>query len=190
MTIGEYQQAPQARFQVVGQPGALPGSCLFCGGIPTDERSFFIDPNVAMEWHGAIYICKLCLFEMASTVGWAEPSTVKTLMARIAALETETYQQAVQLAAYNELRKSIAVLGVGLNSVREFAGVDINGLLAQGPPVDAQLSFGLDARGERVAPDGGADLGEGARASDEPGDDEGVDIVRTDGGGTPDWFAL
>lgn len=186
----DFSQVPQARFQVVVQPGALPACCLFCAGTPSEERAFFIDPNVAMEWHGAIYICKLCLFEMASTVGWADPTAVKTMTERITDLEAESYSQAVTIAGYHDLEEALDLLGAGLNSLRQRPGGHLGRVSELDVPSEPERP-GVDDEPGAGSTAVGADLVDaGAGTPDEPSDDEGMDFVRSNGGGAPNEFTL
>ena len=72
------------RFRKTVAPEALPGCCYFCRGT---SRDYFLDTDMHIEFHGAVYICSECLREMAQFVGFEIPERVKHLKERISALE-------------------------------------------------------------------------------------------------------
>lgn len=51
---------------IYGGPPALPGSCFLCNSA---ERERFIDWAVQVEFHGAFYLCDLCIIEAARAIG-------------------------------------------------------------------------------------------------------------------------
>lgn len=102
-----FQQSPQARFPIVEQPGALPGSCLLCNGSHTEERNWFVDTQLQAEWHGAVYICKLCLIEMAETVGFATPPVVSALRETVLELQRQNFNLQTEVSAFHDMEKAI-----------------------------------------------------------------------------------
>lgn len=76
--------------QVVDSPQALPGSCAM-PGCGSAMREKYIDTELHMEFHGAVYICDLCLGEMARLMGFLEPEHVDRLKVQLDDALTEQY---------------------------------------------------------------------------------------------------
>lgn len=77
--------------QVVEKPGALPGQCVMpaCGSA---SRSRYLDTGLQFEFYGAVYLCDLCLGEMARLFGFLEPEYVQELKDKLEAAETDRYR--------------------------------------------------------------------------------------------------
>lgn len=77
----------QQRFKVVDSLAALPGECFFCR---SPSRKLYIDPNIHVEFHGAMYICvDDCLREFADVAGWLSDGEGDTLREENARLKDE-----------------------------------------------------------------------------------------------------
>lgn len=53
-------------------PSALPGSCKSCGGSGP-EKMPMVDTKTTEDFHGAVYYCRECLFDMATLFGFTLP---------------------------------------------------------------------------------------------------------------------
>ena len=93
---------------------ALPGSCLNCGSA---DREYFIDLEFSLEFHGALYLCNLCVEEAANLSGYVSTESVK---------ETLKFNEELKLRvlALDEKRRSLensigtlVAAGYELNSV-------------------------------------------------------------------------
>lgn len=80
---------------VTNNPPALPGSCYKCG---SGTRDAYIDLDVSVEFHGAMYLCDLCVAEMAGLLGYLTPEVSRDLTDKIEQLESEKFKAQTQAA--------------------------------------------------------------------------------------------
>lgn len=59
----------QSRVQIVNAPVAAPGVCILCGSA-SDENRKFIDFGKQLDWYGAVYLCTLCMLDVAEAIGY------------------------------------------------------------------------------------------------------------------------
>jgi hypothetical protein len=57
-----------SKYRVLAVPDASPGKCANCGASKNDERQY-IDIGQHIDFYGAIFLCTLCLKDMAQTAG-------------------------------------------------------------------------------------------------------------------------
>lgn len=133
-------------------PSALPGSCYLCGSA---SREAFVDLNTSIEFHGAFYLCNICVNEMAHLLGFTNPEKTSELLARIEELESEKFELSRQNAGYER----------ALDGLR-FAGIDV------ALPVQQPVAVPVDHAPPAAEPSQGEDqLGSGEGTSPEPTDD-------------------
>jgi hypothetical protein len=59
------ETSPQARIQIINTAILAPGICIVCGSAGTEDREF-LDFGKQLDWYGAVYLCTLCVPEMAT----------------------------------------------------------------------------------------------------------------------------
>lgn len=106
----------KGQFSIVNSPQALPGHCAGCGK-PNDPHGF-IDTGFDADFHGVIYYCSECIFDMASKFGYITPEMADQFKRQISELEVES---AKQRAAILGLEETID----GLLAVRESGASNI-----------------------------------------------------------------
>lgn len=177
------QQNPQARWTVVQFPAALPGDCLLCHGSP-DNRDWFVDVGFSMDWYGAVYLCCDCIIEITNIVGFLTPDQATQIKTERDSLVQENFDLLRKLAELVEVDRIIN--GVVESRLRATL---VGRSDSHSDPVDSQTNeprsssdAEFDGGSEAGPPFGSNDLAQGARASDEPSDDEGVDDLHSNGG--------
>ncbi len=150
--------------QAVSKPGALPGSCVMpaCGSA---TRRQYIDTGLQFEFYGAVYICDLCLGEMARLIGFLEPEYVQELKNKLEEAQNDNYLLTRQV---DGLRMAVD----GLSLARGTSGTDT---------VSAALLAASDDDAEPRGGQEGVDSGE--VGPPEPLHDEGVAKLPDDASG-------
>lgn len=152
-----------------GGPPALPGSCYLCS---SGDRKRYIDTKINVEFHGAMYMCDLCIAEMAQKLGMATEEQVSQLNFEVLNLRSKE----------QHFREEIQALkGVidGYDDVRSFL---------DSPSLFAESSDSSDLREEGSTdqlPEGEGSLDQGESGPSEQTDDEGMGELRT---GEPTGF--
>lgn len=144
-------------------PSALPGSCYFCG---SGNREFYIDTNLSVEFHGAMYICNLCGNELALLMRYISHDEYKELKRQNESAHELVYQLRVKLDAAEEALRGLVNAGYRYDNgdVIRSGGA----LLETVPGTEGAVSTGAD------------ELGEGEGTSSESSDDEDVGELRSD----------
>ena len=107
--VGPFNQQPSAKYQTMEHPGALPGCCFKCRADATN-RKWFVDIGLQIDFHGAAYICNMCLYEMAHTVGWITPPEHEMLEIEVQTLLEENDSLRSQVNGLRAVEESIANL--------------------------------------------------------------------------------
>lgn len=154
-----------------GSPPALPGSCYKCG---SGSRERYIDLGTNVEFHGAMYLCDLCVEEMGTLIGMLSADKTKSL-----ALKHETAE--LRIAYLNREVEALKVLSNAVDAVNSARTGDTEptldgGLSGEEPPVGEETGQGSEPSGES--------------GPAEPSDDEGVDELRSDKRSNEFSFAL
>lgn len=76
-------------YRVVETPQALPGECFLCG---SSKREAFLDTNINIEFHGAVYLCQTCVEEIAAYFGMASSKRTSHLEERSEHLASQVYE--------------------------------------------------------------------------------------------------
>ena len=97
---------------LVETPQALPGSCFFCGSA---SRESYVDTLKQVEFHGAMYICDLCLLDMARLVGLISPEETETLRKNNEKLKEVLFKRDQEIES---LRRAVD----GLTVARRYSG--------------------------------------------------------------------
>lgn len=133
-----------------------------CGSA---TRQRYIDTGLQFEFYGAVFICDLCLGEMARLLGFLEPDNVQALKDRLEEALNDNYLLTRQV---DGLRMAVD----GLSLARGAGGTDT---------VGAAL---LAAQDDSVEPSDGVDgVDPGAVGPPESLHDEGVAELSDDEGG-------
>lgn len=56
------------KYRVLEVPDVSPGKCGNCGASKNDGRKY-VDIGLHIDWYGALYLCTLCLKDIAQTAG-------------------------------------------------------------------------------------------------------------------------
>lgn len=147
------------KFRITVAPEALPGCCYLCRGT---SREFFIDTDMHIEFHGAVYFCSECIREIAQSVGYEVPERVKQLKERLSELESINVNLLIER---DGLEKAID----GLSSAR-VAGRTSS---VWDSPDDVPMESEGTEQGEE-------ELGSREGETPESSDDEGMDLVSAD----------
>lgn len=152
----------KSRYQKVKKPVALPGCCFFCSGAT--GREYFIDTARDVEFHGAIYICNLCIEEMAGMLGFITPDVADKLKIKVGQLESDVFK----------LTKKEAGLEVAIG------GLVAAGMSRESAPskLDGDVSLSEISTPEPQKREDSVGTGEGT--APEPLDDKGVDKLHPD----------
>jgi hypothetical protein len=78
---------PTDRVQVLDNPAAPPGKCAVCGNGADKERQW-IDFGVTIDFVGALYICSICITEVANALNFSTPSQTSQMLIKIDDLTT------------------------------------------------------------------------------------------------------
>jgi len=150
--------------EITFSPTALPGSCFFCG---SGNREYYIDTNQTVEFHGAMYICNICVEGIARLVNYLPPDEYKELLATKEHLEDTVYGLTKKLSTLEGVLRDLANAGYTVHndgSIVRSGGAVLETLLEPEPAV----------------PTGKRELGEGEGASSESNDDEDVGELHSD----------
>lgn len=99
---------------VVSSPQALPGSCYFCGSA---SRKAYIDTLVQVEFHGAMYICDICLYDMLNLLGGLSEEQATELRNALEFVQTELQNKNKEIEG---LKRAVD----GLTTARRYSGLD------------------------------------------------------------------
>ena len=150
--------------EITFSPSALPGSCFFCG---SGNREFYIDTQQTVEFHGAMYLCNICVAGIARLVNYLAPDDYKELLATKEHLEEEVYVISKKLSTLEGVLRDLANAGYTVHddgSIVRSGGVVLETLLEP----------------EQAVPTGKRKLGKGAGEASESSDDEGVVELHSD----------
>jgi hypothetical protein len=78
---------PTDRVQVLDNPQAHPGKCGVCGNGADPNRQW-IDFGAQVPDYGALYICSICIAEVANALNFATPEQTSNMLVRIDELTT------------------------------------------------------------------------------------------------------
>ena len=142
---------------ITDNPLALPAACIFC---PGSVREWYVDTELQVEFHGALYICNKCLAEMGRLAGYTTPEDTEALNKKISHLEDDNYNLSIKV---DGLEKAIEGLVAGNYPRPGGAKLSANSVDVSAPKMD-ELPI------QRTTEDVGDRTGTFA----EPSDDEGM----------------
>lgn len=142
-------------FKLTDTPSALPGSCYFCSSA---SRGSYVDTTCDIEFHGAVYVCDICVTEMARLLGFIPPVEAEALKYENQALFDLIKDQNKRLENCGEIIR-------GFTDLTDALAVDVDSL-------GSSHSVGHVAEQEPLP--GTPDVGTGEGEASESGDDEGV----------------
>lgn len=163
---------------VTDAPAALPSSCIRC---PGSTRKRYIDTDLHIEFHGAVYICDECVTEMGRLLGMLSADQAEDLFTDLSLRDSEVYELKRKVAGLEAAVRGLADAGFEPVPQRRDPGILSSDVAGQG-----DISTGA----ESLAPSGADNLGEGAGTAPQPGDDEQLAGVRSDDGGNGGNFRL
>lgn len=150
--------------EVTFSPAALPGSCFFCG---SGNREYYIDTHQNVEFHGAMYLCNICVEGIARLVNYLSPDEYKELLATKQHLETDVFELSKKLSTLEGVLRDLANAGYTVHN-------DGSIVRAGGTILEDVLEP------ESSVPVGKRELGEGEGASSESYDDEDLGELHSD----------
>ncbi len=100
-----------SKYRVLPVADTQPGKCANCGASKRDGRSY-VDFGLDIPWFGTIYLCSLCLEDIARNVGLFD-----SLNKRLNEADERADKNAALLAKGEELR---VALTNGFEGVREY----------------------------------------------------------------------
>lgn len=150
---------------ILGSPVALPGCCAICRA--GNNRRFYVDTGMSLEFHGVVYICDECIGEASHTSGYISPELADKLKA-----ENE------YLNKYNdELSAKLEVLERSLHDLRSVGYISVEQL----DNSSRSLVGSAVVTAETLNRDASVDSGEGADSKSP--NDKGVDELRSNDSG-------
>ena len=57
-----------SKYRRLAVPDFAPGKCANCGSSRTNDREY-LDFGLQVDWYGTVYLCSLCIADMAKTLG-------------------------------------------------------------------------------------------------------------------------
>lgn len=57
-----------SKYRILDMPQVSPSKCANCGSSKIDSRKY-IDFDLLVDWYGVVYICTICLFDIAKQSG-------------------------------------------------------------------------------------------------------------------------
>jgi hypothetical protein len=57
-----------SKYRIVDVPDFKPANCANCGSTKNDGRKY-IDFGLELDWHGIVFLCGECLFDIATAMG-------------------------------------------------------------------------------------------------------------------------
>lgn len=159
--------------QVVPVPGALPGSCFKCGSA---SRAEYIDLDFSMEFHGAVYLCNLCVTEMGTLIGLLSPRKKAELEEALSATLTQLYEVKRELDGMRMVVDGFTLAHGASNFTVLPPNLLPGDIHVEAPTGGAEGEGGFDSE----SPSGTEGLGTGAGETVESSDDSGVAVLSND----------
>jgi len=187
--VGPFNQQPSAKYQIMEHPGALPGCCFMCRADATN-REWFVDIGLQIEFHGAAYICNMCLYEMARTVGWITPQEADVMETSLKETLEDNARLQTQVNDLRAVEESIANLvrsrGGSLDPI--IGGLGRSSQLSLLQP-DNESPFNLRGR-TVIKSTERSSVGDREGEASEPSDGKRMGDIRSIGGIDDDGFRL
>lgn len=142
---------------ITDNPLALPAACIFC---PGSVREWYVDTELQVEFHGALYICNKCLAEMGRLANYTPPEDTEALNKKLAHLEEDNYNLSRKVDGLERAISGMVDSGIPRSSGAKLDSysVDVSAPKMDKLPASATIE----------------DVGVGAGAFAEPSNDEGV----------------
>jgi hypothetical protein len=95
-------------------PALPPGVCFRCRvGSEQNKREYFVDTGISLDWEGVIYLCNMCLDDIARTTG---VMYTKNDVDDLLSAQTDLVAQAQEIVEFNDgFREHLAIQGIVLN---------------------------------------------------------------------------
>lgn len=166
-------------------PSALPGSCYLCGSA---SREAYVDTNRQVEFHGAMYLCNLCIAEMSQLLGFTTPDQAEGLRQELETTRVDLFNAQREAAGLWKAVDGLRNAGVCPDPVAHVHPDSVARMV-----VPSEASAKSDNSAERDAGSGTVDMGHGTGAAHESVHDENVGELRSDvssDGSTRSEFSL
>lgn len=111
---------PSGRYQITASPAALPGSCFICN---SSGREFFIDLQMQFEFHGAVYICNVCVEELARMMGMISSAQADRFMDTIKGMGEGLFERDIHIENLERALNAYTSLGNAVNLRPDFSPV-------------------------------------------------------------------
>lgn len=160
--------------QIVIHPQALPACCIFCPGSVRDR---YIDTELQIEFHGAVYICDTCILSMGRMIGMISKEQAEILILENTETSTRMFHLQRRQAALESSLRDLA--DAGYDNVRLNEHGDLSAHFADDESLLADGTRALPERTQGAA----AILGSRAGTPPESSNDEGLGVVHADDGG-------
>ena len=127
--------------EIVTSPQALPGSCYVCG---SGSRERYVDFNTDVEFHGAFYLCDVCVTECATGLGMITSEKATQIVIDSKEMESKLEKLNKEVIALREANRALATANSVVDRDSRIGG----DLLSLTPITDEQPSGGKDNVGE------------------------------------------
>lgn len=98
---------PNSRYSLHQAPILAPGICIVCKTGSTDERTF-IDLGMSFKWYGRMYMCSLCISEIARGIGFGDPDKIAAIQTANEILGLSNIELRKQFEDLNESHRALA----------------------------------------------------------------------------------
>lgn len=99
------------------QPALPPGICYRCRVSEHAGREYFVDTGISIDWEGVIYLCNMCLKDLARSTG---EFFTKDEVDELLGIQTDIVERAQQSLNYMEKFSDwLKAFGFDLSGARE-----------------------------------------------------------------------
>lgn len=93
-----------SKYTILDAPHYKPGNCANCGSTKVDGRKY-IDFGLEIDWFGIVYICSLCMLDIAEKTGLFEvlEAKVKELQEKLDATVADQVKRESFVQRFDEL---------------------------------------------------------------------------------------
>lgn len=82
-----------SKYRVLAFPDFKPGKCANCGCAKNDGSRKYVDFGLEIDWYGMVYLCTLCLTDIAKNAGLFDEQDKKIEEITAAALKLSDLQE-------------------------------------------------------------------------------------------------
>lgn len=166
-----------AEVQIVQTPQALPCVCVYCGGPPSETKSWFLDTGLSYEEYGAVYICSECSNFLMDKMGYMSIERANDLKEANARLARANEELEVKNIALQQAINSMKVAG--------YEDGSLDDQFDSGDSVPASLTLPFVEVSVETVDSGQDELSGGEEGSSESSDEPGLADVSTSNESNP-----